>query len=61
MNRTLKEATGKSFHHETLKSLSAHLQTFVLAYNFARHLKAPRWKIPFQTLCEAWTKDPFNL
>ena len=42
MNRTLKEATVKSFHRETLKNLRIHRQTFVLAYNFARHLKAPR-------------------
>ena len=58
MNRTLKEATVKSFHYETLASLTAHLQTFVRAYNFAKHLKALRWKTPFQTICDAWTKDP---
>ena len=58
MNRTLKEATVKSFHYETLASLTAHLQTFVVAYNFAKHLKALRWKTPFQIICEAWTKDP---
>ncbi len=58
MNRTLKEATVKSFHYETLASLTAHLQTFVLAYNFAKYLKALRWKTPFQTICDAWTKDP---
>ena len=34
MNRTLKEATVKSFHYETLAALTDHLQTFVVAYNF---------------------------
>ena len=58
MKRTLKEATVKSFHYKTLVSLTAHLQTFVLAYSFAKHLKALRWKTPFQIVCEAWTKDP---
>ena len=58
MNLTLKEATVKSFHYETLASLAAHLQPFVLAYNFAKHLKTLRWKTPFQAVCEAWTKDP---
>jgi transposase InsO family protein len=58
MNRTLKEATVKSFHYDTLESLSGHLQAFVAAYNFAKHLKALRWRTPFQAICDAWTKDP---
>ena len=58
MNRPLKEATVKSFHYETLASLTDHLQTFVVAYNFAKHLEALRWKTPFQTIGEAWSKDP---
>jgi hypothetical protein len=40
MNRTVKEATVKVFHDETLESLSEHVQAFVTAYNFAEHLKA---------------------
>ncbi len=32
---------------------------FVLtAYNFAKHLKALRWRTPYQVICEAWTKKP---
>ena len=31
---------------------------FVTAYNFAKHLKALRWRTPYQVICEAWTKDP---
>jgi transposase InsO family protein len=58
MNRTIKEATVKVFHYETLASLSAHVLAFVTAYNFAKHLKALRWRTPFQTICDAWTKDP---
>src|SRR4051795_3661616 len=40
MNRTVKEATVKTFHYQTLESLKAHLQTFLAAYNCAKHLKA---------------------
>ena len=58
MNRTLKEATVRSFHHETSEGLAAHLQAFVTAYNFARHLKALRWKTPFQAILDAWSRDP---
>jgi transposase InsO family protein len=58
MNRPIKEATVKVFHDETLEGLSAHVQAFVTASTFAKHLKALRWRTPFQTICDAWTKDP---
>ncbi len=38
MNRTVKDATLKAFHYETLDSLKAHLDAFITAYNFAKHL-----------------------
>src|SRR5215208_4016345 len=61
MNRTIKDATVKVVHYETLESLSAHVLAFVTAYNFAKprkHLKALRWRTPFQAIRDAWTKDP---
>jgi len=63
MNRTIKEATIKAFHYPNLESLKAHVLAFVTARNFAKHLKALRWKTPFEAICAAWTKDPsvFNI
>lgn len=58
MNRTIKDATVKVFHYDDLESLKAHVQAFVTAYNFAKHLKALRWRTPYQAICDAWTKDP---
>jgi transposase len=58
MNRTVKDATVHAFHYETLDSLKAHLDAFITAYNFAKHLKSLRWRTPFQALCDAWTEDP---
>jgi transposase InsO family protein len=58
MNRTVKEATIKAFHYPNLDALKAHVLTFITAYNFAKHLKALRWRTPFQAICDAWTKDP---
>ena len=58
MNRTVKEATIKAFHYPDLEALEAHVLAFVRAYNFAKHLKALRWRTPFQAICDAWTKDP---
>jgi hypothetical protein len=58
MNRTIKEATIKAFHYPSLESLKAHVLAFVAARNFAKYLKALRWKTPFEAICAAWTKDP---
>ena len=57
MNRTIKDATVKVFHYEDLESLKAHVLAFVTAYNFAKHLKALRWRTPYQAICNAWTND----
>ena len=57
MNRTIKDATVKIYHYPSLESLKAHILAFVAAYNFAKHLKALRWKTPFEALCDAWTND----
>jgi transposase InsO family protein len=58
MNRTVKEATIRAFHYSDLETLKAHVLAFVTAYNFAKHLKALRWRTPFQAICDAWTKNP---
>ena len=58
MNRTIKDATLKAFHYPDLASLKAHVLAFVAAYNFAKHLKALRWRTPFEAIAHAWTADP---
>lgn len=58
MNRTVKDATIKTFHYPDLEALKAHVLAFVTAYNFAKHLKALRWRTPFQAICKARTNDP---
>src|ERR671912_990203 len=58
MNRTVREATIKAFHYPDPEALQAHVLAFVRAYNFAKHLKALRWRTPFQAICDAWAKDP---
>ncbi len=40
MNRTIKEATVKRCHYETHDQLQKHLNNFVDACNFSRHLKS---------------------
>src|ERR1700733_13351063 len=58
INRTIKDATVKIFHYDDLHSLKAHVLAFVTAYNFAKPLKALKWRTPYQVICEAWTKAP---
>jgi transposase InsO family protein len=58
MNRTVKDATVKTFHYDDVESLKAHVISFVATYNFAKHLKAPKWKAPFQSICDAWKSNP---
>jgi hypothetical protein len=58
MNRTVKDATIKAFHYPDLETLRAHVLAFVAAYNVAKHLKALRWRTPFQAICDAWQANP---
>ena len=58
MNRTVKAATIKAFHYSDLGSLKGHAFAFVSAYNFAKHLRAIRWKAPSEAVCHAWTTSP---
>ncbi len=51
------DATLKVFHYPDIESLKAHVLAFVKTYNFVKHLKALRWKTPFETIAHAWTKD----
>lgn len=58
MNRMIKDATIKAFHYPDFGALKAHVLVFVMAYNFARHLEALRWRTPVNVIREAWTKNP---
>ena len=57
MNRTLKEATIKRFHYETTDQLNAHLQAFLLTYNFAKRLKSFKGLTPYEFMCTEWRKN----
>ena len=51
MNRTIKEATVKRYHYESHDQLKTHLQSFLLAYNFARRLKSLGGMTPYEFIC----------
>ena len=58
LNRILKDAPTKAFHPPHLGAPKAHVLAFVWAGTFAKHLKALRWRTPFQAVCDAWKADP---
>ena len=58
MNRTIKEATVKRYHYQSHEQLKAHLQTFLMAYNFARRLKTLKGLTPYEFICKRWIIEP---
>ena len=58
MNRTIKEATVKRYHHDNHDQLRQHLGDFVAAYNFGRRLKTLKGLTPYKAICKAWLKEP---
>ena len=58
MNRTLKDATVKSFYYSTHAQLKEHLHAYLMAYNFAKRLKSIKSKTPWQFILNQWTNHP---
>jgi len=50
--------TGKRYFYQSHGQLKAHLQTFLMAYNFARRLKTLKGLTPYEHVCRIWTKEP---
>lgn len=51
MNRTLKEATVRRYHHSSRQQLEVHLSAFLDAYNFAKRLKTLNGPTPYEAIC----------
>jgi transposase-like protein len=58
MVRTIKEATVKSFHYASIQELRRHVSDWLIAYNFAKQLKALRFKTPYEAVEELWKSKP---
>jgi transposase-like protein len=63
MVRTIKEATVKSFHYTSINELRHHVRDWLTAYNFAKQLKALRFKTPYEAIDTLWKTKPdiFNI
>lgn len=58
MNRTIKEATVRTYHYESHAQLREHLAAFLNAYNFAKRLKTLAGLTPYQLICSCFQKEP---
>ena len=52
MNRTIKEATVKQYHYDTLEQMQSHLDMYLNAYNMAKKLRALKYKSPIEFLMD---------
>ena len=58
MNRTIKEATMRTYHYENHSQLREHLTAFINAYNFAKRLKTLSGLTPYQYICLCFQIEP---
>lgn len=61
MNRTIKEATVRTYHSDGHEQLRQHLNCFLAAYNFGKRLKTLGGLTPCQFICSRWQKEPDRL
>lgn len=58
MNRTIKDATVHRYFYQSHEQLHSHLETFLMAYNFAKRLKSLKGLTPFEFIEKIWSKEP---
>ncbi len=57
-NKTIKNATTKTYHYETVDELKQHLMSYLLYYNHQKKLKALKFKTPYTILLEKFDSSP---
>lgn len=58
MVRTIKDATVRAFHYDSIHDLKRHVRDWLLAYNYAKQLRALRFKTPFEALKRISAEKP---
>lgn len=57
-NGTIKEATVKKYHYDSLKQLKEHLHDFLMAYNHGKRLKSLKFITPYEKILKEWEENP---
>ena len=50
--------TVKSFHYSSINEMRRHVRDWLTAYNFAKQLKALKFKTPYEAIHELWKSKP---
>ncbi|MCZ0736813.1 IS481 family transposase [Phreatobacter sp. AB_2022a] len=58
MVRTIKDATVRTFHYASINDLRRHVRDWLLAYNYAKQLKALRFRTPLEAIKQISTEKP---
>jgi transposase InsO family protein len=58
INRTIKEATVRTYHYDHRLQLQNHLSAFLNAYNFAKRLKTLHGLTPYQFISSCFQIQP---
>jgi IS30 family transposase len=58
MNRTIKQATVRRYHYDTIERLKQHLYDFLNAYNVAQQLKTLKFLTPIQKILAEFQEKP---
>ncbi|MFC2255179.1 IS481 family transposase, partial [Labrys portucalensis] len=56
--RTIKDATVRAFHYASIQDLRRHVRDWLLAYNYAKQLRALHFRTPIEALKHISAKKP---
>jgi hypothetical protein len=56
--RTIEDATVRAFHYDLIDDLRRHVRDWLLAYNYAKPLKALRFRTPLEAIKLISTERP---
>ena len=58
MVRTIKDATVRAFHYASIEDLRRHVRDWLLAYNYAKQLRALQFRTPLEALKRISAEKP---
>lgn len=58
MVRTIKDGTTRTFHYGSIDDLRRHVRDWLSAYNFAKQLRALRFRTPFEAIRKLSEEKP---
>ena len=58
MNRTLKDATLRRYHHASHDEFTGAPRALCRCIQYGRRLKALRGLTPYEAVCQSWTREP---